>query len=200
MIKAILFDLGGVLVHFAGVGPMLELSGGKLSEKEAWDFWWNSEVVQAFEKGKISPEVFAADVIKALRLDVTVEYFLNDFARWEKGPYPGALALLEGLKEQYTVACLTNNNVVHWETLRSKSEIGSRFHRCFISFETGMLKPDPGFYLYAVHELKMEPGEILFLDDSLKNVEAASGLGMRAFNVRGIGEVKRVLKEENIYG
>jgi FMN phosphatase YigB (HAD superfamily) len=99
MIKAVLFDLGGVLVHFAGVGPLLNLSGGTLSEKSAWDFWWNSEVVRAFEKGKITPETFALGVISQLNLNITADAFLEDFARWEQGPYPGALQLLEKLKK-----------------------------------------------------------------------------------------------------
>ncbi len=198
MIKALLFDLGGVLVHFAGVGPMLELAGCRVTEKEAWDFWWNSEVVQAFEKGKITRESFAAGVIKALHLNVSEEFFIEDFAKWEKGPYPGALQLLDRLKEKYTLACLTNNNVIHWATLHSKSNIGSKFHRCYKSFELGLLKPDPEFYRYAIRDLQLEPGEIMFMDDSKNNMEVALALGLNAFHVEGLDDVRRVLRAEGI--
>lgn len=198
MIKALLFDLGGVLVHFAGVGPLLNLSGGTLSEKGAWDFWWNSEVVRAFEKGKILRETFALGVIDELNLNITAEAFLKDFAQWERGPYPGALQLLEKLKKKYTIACLTNNNAVHWETLMAKSDIGSKFHHSYISFEVGLLKPEPEFYEYALREMNLDPGDVLFLDDNQKNVEAAFNLGIRAFQVQGLDEVNHVLKEEKI--
>ena len=37
------------------------------------------------------------------------------------------------------------------------------------------------------------PAQVLFLDDNLLNVEAAQGLGMHAFRVRGTAEAERVL-------
>ncbi len=199
MVRALLFDLGGVLVHFAGVGPILKLAGNRISEKEAWDFWWNSEVVQAFEKGKISPQSFAAGLIKALQLDITEEFFLEDFAKWERGPYPGAMELLDYLKEKYLLACLTNNNVIHWETLTRKSNIENKFQRCYKSFELGLLKPNPEFFHYAIRDLQMEPKEIIFLDDSKNNIEVALSLGLKAFHVQGLDAVRRVLKDEGIF-
>jgi putative hydrolase of the HAD superfamily len=154
--------------------------------------------VRAFEKGKITPETFALGVISQLNLNITADAFLEDFARWEQGPYPGALQLLEKLKKKYTIACLTNNNVVHWETLTAKSDIGRKFHHSYISFEVGLLKPESEFYEYALREMHLDPGDVLFLDDNEKNVKAAFNLGIRAFQVQGLDEVKRVLTDEKI--
>lgn len=198
MIKAILFDLGGVLVDFAGVGPLIKLSGGTLTEEDAWEFWWNSDTVRAFEKGKITPDVFATGLVNGLSLNIAPEAFLKEFVSWEKGPYPGSLQLLDKLKPNYLLACLTNNNIAHWDTLLTKGQIDSKFHKCYVSFKIGLLKPEPAFYEYALKDMRLAAGDVLFLDDNKENVQAGSKLGLQAFQVKGLAEVKRVLRERGI--
>jgi len=198
MIKALLFDLGGVLVDFAGIGPLIELSGGTLKEEDAWEFWWNSKVVRSFEKGKIMPETFAKGLITELNLNIEAEAFLEEFISWEKGPYSGSLKLLDQLKPNYLLACLTNNNISHWKTLLSKGQIDRKFHKCYVSFQLGLLKPDPAFYKYAIDEMGFPANDILFLDDNKENVRAGMELGLQAFQVKGLAEVKTVLRENGI--
>ena len=43
-----------------------------------------------------------------------------------------------------------------------------------------MIKPEPGIYRYAIEGLGVEPGEALFLDDRLENVEGARALGLHS--------------------
>ncbi len=198
MIKAVLFDLGGVLVDFAGVGPLLKLSEGTLTEEDAWKFWWNSEVVRSFEKGKITPEVFAKGLISELNLNIEPGAFLEEFISWEKGPYQGSVQLLNQLKPNYFLACLTNNNIAHWNTLLSKGHIDKKFHKCYVSFQIGLLKPDPAFYEYALNDMGFPVQDILFLDDNKENVKAGLELGLHAFHVKGLAEVKAVLRENGI--
>jgi len=198
MIKAILFDLGGVLVDFAGVGPLLKLSGGILTEEDAWKFWWKSEVVRSFEKGKITPEIFAEGVINGLSLNLTPEAFLEEFISWEKGPYSGSLQLLDQLRPNYFLACLTNNNVTHWDTLLSKARIDKKFHRCYVSYKVGLLKPEPAFYKYALKDMRLAAGDVLFLDDNEENVKTGLELGFQAFQVKGLAEVESILRENGI--
>jgi putative hydrolase of the HAD superfamily len=114
------------------------------------------------------------------------------------GTLSRSFAVAREIKKKYTIACLTNNNVVHWETLTAKSDIGRKFHHSYISFEVGLLKPESEFYEYALREMHLDPGDVLFLDDNEKNVKAAFNLGIRAFQVQGLDEVKRVLTDEKI--
>jgi glucose-1-phosphatase len=50
-LQALLFDLGGVLVQFDGITPLLGLSENRLSKEEARRFWLGSPSVRAFETG-----------------------------------------------------------------------------------------------------------------------------------------------------
>ena len=62
-IDVLLFDLGGVLIDFAGfeeLGPLVPDSPGR---KEIRSRWINSEVVQRFERGHIGPDHFAQGII-----------------------------------------------------------------------------------------------------------------------------------------
>ncbi|MBA0677957.1 hypothetical protein Goari_019327 [Gossypium aridum] len=42
----------------------------------------------------------------------------------------------------------------------------------------GKRKPDPDFYLAVVEHLKVDPASCIFVDDRIKNVEAAVGVGI----------------------
>ena len=60
-VDVVLFDLGGVLIDFGGVGPMKELAG-IASDEEVWRRWLGCRWVRDFERGRCSPEDFAAGV------------------------------------------------------------------------------------------------------------------------------------------
>jgi putative hydrolase of the HAD superfamily len=54
------------------------------------------------------------------------------------------------------------------------------------------IKPDAEAFEHVLDSPGCRPAQVLFLDDNLLNVEAAQGLGMDAFCVRGAGEAERV--------
>jgi HAD superfamily hydrolase (TIGR01509 family) len=53
-----------------------------------------------------------------------------------------------------------------------------------ISGHVGVVKPDPRIYEILFERVGRQPGELLFIDDSLKNVEAARALGMPSVHFR----------------
>jgi len=73
---------------------------------------------------------------------------------------------------------------------------GSRFDRCYPSHETGLLKPDAETFRHVVSDLARAPAEILFFDDTWNNVAAARALGIRAFQTRGMSELRACLERE----
>jgi putative hydrolase of the HAD superfamily len=50
----------------------------------------------------------------------------------------------------------------------------------FWSYELGLAKPDPAYFTAIVDHLGLEAHEVLFVDDSARNVEAARSIGMAA--------------------
>jgi len=47
-----------------------------------------------------------------------------------------------------------------------------------LSCEVGYAKPDPRIYTIALHSVRADPADALFIDDTLEHVNAASSLGM----------------------
>ena len=67
------------------------------------------------------------------------------------------------------------------------------------SHKLGLVKPEKEFFLYAQKLSSVEPEEILFIDDSQKNVDFANQLGWNAFffdtsnQSRSISKIKEIL-------
>jgi len=198
LIKVILFDLGGVLVDWDGKGPLVELSGGKLNKEEARRFWLESILVRQFETGRLAPDQFAEGVVSELGLSLSPDKFLEEFVTWDRGLYPGVALLLDKLRPRFLLACLSNNNELHWKKLIEDYALTNIFHRLYASFQTGLMKPDREAFENVINDLGYSPEEFLFFDDNLECIEEAEEIGMKACQVRGIDEVRKVLKAHKI--
>ena len=127
MIKVILFDLGGVLVELTGVPVMLKWTNHRYDEETLWEAWLNSPAVRSFEKGYSSAEQFADELIKEMDLPVGRAEFIDKFLAWPKCLFPGVTRLMERLKDTYTLACLSNSNVMHWPILMKEMGLEKMF-------------------------------------------------------------------------
>jgi glucose-1-phosphatase len=191
-VDLVLFDLGGVLIEPGGVGPMRELAG-ITSDEELWTRWLACPWVQTFESGACTPEEFAAGVVAEWVLALSPGDFLAEFATWPQGPFPGAAALVEQVREEVPVAFLSNMNRCQWEAHYEDLPITGGFDYRFLSYEMGLVKPDPRIFAAVAAGLPVEPARVLFLDDNAVNVEAGTAAGYASRHVRGIDEVRAAL-------
>ncbi len=194
--RVVLFDLGGVLVENTGEQGLWSLLPYQLSREEIWARWLASDAVRRFECGQISPEVFAARFIEEWRLEVGPAAFIESFVTWPRGLFDGAAALVRNLRARHCVACLTNNNALHWARF---PELPALFDASFASHLTGLLKPDPEAFEHVLRELDVRADQVYFLDDLAQNVEAARKVGMRAVQVRTFAEVEPALRAEGLH-
>ena len=197
-IRALVFDLAGVLLDYGGPESIYRLSNGSVSSEEFFRFWSDAKCAHDLHCGKCSPEEFAWHALRELRLTVTSERFLAEFYTWLRGPYPGALELLEGLRPQYRVACLSNTNALDVKRFDEELELKRWFDECFYSNEMGLRKPDAAAYLHVSTALDVAPNEIAFFDDSVKCVDGARAVGMHAHHVTGFGDLQIRLRELGI--
>jgi putative hydrolase of the HAD superfamily len=180
----LLFDLGGVLVDFAGFDELARLLPGDSGRAEIRERWIGSASVQRFERAEMTPREFSVGVIRELQLELEPEEFISAFVEWARGPYPGARALLGRLPRSYLLACLSNSNELH--TPLHRRSIEPLMERYYFSDELGLVKPDREVFEHVIEDLEAAPGRIAFFDDTAINVEAAREVGMIAFEVDGI--------------
>ena len=188
----LLFDLGGVLIDFAGFDELARLLPGTPHRAEIRDRWIESESVQLFERADITPQRFARDVIEELQLDLSPREFLTEFVDWARGPYPGAVSLLITLRNDFRIACLSNSNELH--TPLHRASIHPHVDSFFFSDEIGLVKPDREIFDHVVRNLAVSPQRIAFFDDTPVNVDAAREVGMNAYVVDGITALKAQLQ------
>jgi HAD superfamily hydrolase (TIGR01509 family) len=190
-VEIVLFDLGGVLHSLKGVALMRELSGLDTDE-EVWRRWLSCEWVRSFERGRCSAEEFAHGVVTEWELAIEPSEFIGTFVDWPESPFDGAEELVSEVKRQVMVGCLSNTNALHWSRV-SGWPLLRHFDHTFLSFDVGMVKPDPEIFEHVANTVGTVPGHILFLDDNVVNVEGALAAGFQAAHVQGVDEARRAL-------
>jgi len=196
-IAGVLFDVGGVLVALDGVPSMAALLGLEADHETLHELWMASPSVVAHETGTIGAAEFAAGVVADLKLPVTADVFLEDFCSWPKSLLPGALELLDDIPRSYRVAALSNTSALHWNSILAMG-LERRFEQTYLSHQIGHMKPADEAFAIALTGMELRPAEVLFLDDGLRNVDAARRHGMHAHLVKGPGQARTVLEEYGV--
>lgn len=195
-IKAVIFDLGNVLVDFDHRIAAEKVS--KLTDKtaeEIFNFFFNSELTGLFEEGRISPQDFFLKVKEALNFKLDYAEFLpiwnTIFFLSEKNCMVYALA--KNLKKNYKLALLSNINILHFEYLKSRFPVFDVFCNIIVSCEVGLRKPHPLIYKKTLEALGVLPSEVFYTDDRAELIQGARELGIRGFVFEGIDELEKDL-------
>jgi FMN phosphatase YigB (HAD superfamily) len=185
----LIFDFGNVVAHFdygkaaSRLGARLGISGLELLDRlRPLGF---SDLIKAYESGRISAEAFSKGVSEMVGLAITHDEFV---AAWSDIFWPNeSLAPLFGFfKERgYTLVLGSNTNDVHAGQFRRQfAETLGHFDRLVLSYEVGHIKPSAAFYLACAEASGAQPGECVFIDDLLENVEGASAAGLIGLHYR----------------
>ena len=106
------------------------------------------------------------------------------FARFNEsipGPVPGSLELVERLLANgVPLHGITNFGADTWAGFRPTAPIFDRFRDIVVSGDEKLAKPDPAIFALAERRFGYNPHAMLFIDDSLPNVEAARARGWHA--------------------
>lgn len=193
----LLFDLGGVLIDFAGFEELNRMLPNAPGRSEIRSRWINSKAVQGFERGHIGPDEFARRIIAEYQLRLSAEEFIRQFVEWARGPYPGAIELLRRVRKTHRVASLSNSNQLH--TPIHRRSLDGIVDTCYFSDEIGLVKPDCAIFDHVVCGLAVPPERIAFFDDTTANIEAAQKAGLTAYWVDGIDALKTQLRHLGIF-
>lgn len=182
MIKAIIFDIGGVLhpinklITEVDVKKVLAASSASQEEIDAVYL----EYIRKLGRGEITEEVFWNDVCKKLNVEIPHDYkeIMRKRLREDIVPFKKTFDLVNDLKKRgFKTYALSNTILPHSEVIEKKGWLGL-FDRAFLSHETGMRKPDPEVYKHVLNEIGVKAHEAIFVDDLEENLIPARALGM----------------------
>ncbi|MCQ2168213.1 MAG: HAD family phosphatase [Bacteroidales bacterium] len=187
MIKAVIFDIGGVLVNLnmdRCLRAFKERAGLEDIE-EYLDMYHQRGFIKDLESGESTEEQFYASALSHCRPGTTAKTVAECFCELLDGVNDEKIELINRLKGHYDLYLLSNNNPI---SMRDIAELfkslgipfEETFKDLFISSEMKMLKPSAEIYREVIRRTGLQPGEILFIDDSMKNIDAALAQGIRA--------------------
>ena len=137
------------------------------------------------EGGVLSADEFRRLVLKESRPGSAPE--LVDQAMWHilAGVSPYKAQLLNRLAESYDLYLLSNNNPICMPRSRQLFEqagapVDRVFRECFLSHEMKVLKPEERFYKSVIEQIGLQAENMIFIDDSQKNVDGAEAAGLPA--------------------
>lgn len=198
-IKAILFDLGRVVIHFDFKPAFKRLAKiCNASPREIEEAFLRSGLEVLYDGGKISSRQFHRRVKKALKHRLAYGRFA---AIWNDifTPNPAVWALVKRLASSHRLVLLSNTNAMHYEYARRRYPVLRRFHQHVLSFKERVRKPDEKIYKAAIKACRARPEEILYIDDRHDLTEAARGMGFETFTFRNnVGALKKRMKELGI--
>lgn len=198
-IKAVLFDLGNVLLNFDAFKAGRKFAKHcKVPLTKVWLHFFTSPTEKAYTRGKITSQQFYRFACQALKIPVSFsdfKHYWNDIF-WENA---GMDELLAKLKKKYPLYLISNTNAMHFDHVRKNFKILRHFKKTFPSHEVGHRKPEAKIYQKVLKAIKLKPEETVFVDDVEKFVLGARKVGMHAIRFKNKKQLIRDFKKFHIY-
>jgi epoxide hydrolase-like predicted phosphatase len=200
VIRAIIFDYGGVLVRTVNPVPRRELErrfavlpggvSGGVNEAVFGNPRWGE-----VQLGRISSAEFWADVGQRLGLNA------GELAEFRRAFWAGdrldeeLVALIRYLRDEGYRTALLSNAPTGLRRHLEQLGIADAFDVLVISGCEGLMKPDPAIFELALARASVAAEEAVFVDDVRVNVEAARRIGLHATRFRGLSPLRKWLQD-----
>jgi glucose-1-phosphatase len=198
MHKAIIFDLGKVLVHFdfkrgyAALEGLCPYPAAEIPARIA-----TTDLVKRFETGLVEPRDFVEQLSRILDLRLGFDAFCEIW----NSIFAETLVpenLLEGLAARYRLVLLSNTNAIHFEGIRRKYAMLRHFHTLILSYEVKAMKPDAEIFRKTVEAAGCRAEECFYTDDIAAYVEAARKVGIDAVRFESAAQIEGELRSRGI--
>ena len=182
MARAVLFDLGNVLVQFSHTRMVRQVASCLGCSDEALKgLFFRDGLLWQYERGLIDTEALHRELCawagRQVPLDQLVRAASDIF--WPNPPME-SLAL-ELLARDVPIVVVSNTCPIHVAWIEEHFPFFRKLARRVLSFEVGAAKPERTMFEAALRRLgDPSPSEVLYFDDTVEHVEAARKLGIQA--------------------
>ncbi len=183
-IRAVFFDLGGVIVRTEYQAPRQQLAERLGMEYDDLSkIVFDSETGAQASIGTITALQHWESVLKRLKRPPTeLESIRDDFFAGDIVDRQ-LLNFLRSLRGTYTTGLISNA----WSDLRDymvREKMDDAFDHIIISAEVGVAKPDPKIFKIALEKAGVSPNEAVFVDDFYANIEGCETVGIKGIHFK----------------
>jgi len=197
MIKAIIYDLDGVLVnacdwHYEALNMALREITGYAIPREDHEKKYDGLPTRVKLNALVAEGLIDAGV-KGLVHDLKQEYTFDVIRR--KCRVNSRRAVIRRLVDKYKIGCVTNcvRDSAHLMLLRSN--ILEYFSVVISNEDMTRCKPNPDGYIIAMHELKVKPKETVIVEDNPNGIAAAEASGAKVLVLNNFRDFKKLMEE-----
>ena len=199
-LKAIIFDIGRVLVRIDIARAMQGLStGGSLSASELWTAIEKDPRWPDWQEGRMAPRDWYLHLTRRLGGDFTFEQFTEI---WNRVLDPVPIhedGFFQKLSKTYSLALLSNTDPIHVQCLEANYSFFKFFRTRIYSCSVGTSKPNPLIYRAALRALKVQAQEAVYIDDIAAYVEAGERLGIGGIQFKSPAQLTSDLKALGVH-
>ena len=201
-IKAIIFDLGGVLLNIDYDLTIKEFE--KLGVFNSASYYSKSDQKKLFddlETGKISEKEFI-DSVKLKTNNASDNQIKYAWNKMLLNLPIERLLFINNLMSKYQTFLLSNTNSIHISNFKNslaKHEwilFKSSFNKIYFSYEIGMRKPSIKIFEYVLQENRLQAKNVLFIDDSIQHINAANKIGIITHHLKNSEDLKTILSDK----
>jgi 2-haloacid dehalogenase len=193
-VKAVVFDVGNVLYHW-DIGLLYE---DLIPDREKRD-WFLANVVTTewhfqHDAGRPLAEMVAERTALYPEHRDLIAAYPTGFLKTIPGPVAGSLELVAELSARgVPIFGITNFGDEFWQMFRPAAPVFDHFQDIVVSGVEKLVKPDHAIYRLALKRFGLAPGEGIFVDDRLENVEAATANGFAGHHFDNAADLRSAL-------
>lgn len=195
MAVTVIFDLGGVLVHLDWdkvCAPLARLSD--LSYDAVMKEVQNGPIVQSSMLGRLDSQEFHRALCAKLHVEIEFDQFI-DLWNGLLSANEDIAPLVEELGSGHRLVLASNTDAIHFAYSEQHFDVLRAFGQYFLSYEMGLLKPDPAYFHHVLYGLWVSPGDCIFIDDRVENVRSAQNIGIKSLVFESADRLKSDLQE-----
>ena len=199
--RAIVFDVAGVLLHWQPrrllmrTLPHLAPDEASAARLEAAVFQHYTGDWGEFDRGTVSVPALIERIVRRTGLAAADVQTVVDAVPLALQPLPDTVAWLQRLhKAGHRLHYLSNMPAPYADVLEARNPFFALFASGVFSARVHHNKPEPAIYALAAERFGLAPREMVFLDDTLANVEAARALGWNALHFIDAAQAEAALQ------
>ena len=192
-IDLVAFDLGNVLCTVDEISAAKNLAAKNNQEWEyVYEIVFGQDAKLRFERGEITFDEHARDVIKTLKLDISITE-LTQIYNSVIAPSSNMFPIVSQISKTHRIALASNTSEPHWKYAQRFLPFSSLLDPVIVSYLAGALKPEKAFYDKLLNESGLPADRILFIDDLETNVEGARKVGIIGLQFSTLENLETIL-------